>query len=144
MARDIIEELNDVIAVLKSGERFYRDAAKRVENPALADLFVENAEKRKLAIADLSDHVRRHGETPASGSWAETAYSWYTSALAAFGDEETVLVAQLEEHEDRTLEELHDAIEDIPAGTPAHDTVMAHLKTFQDTHDRMRGLKRAT
>lgn len=143
MHDDMIEELNDVIAVLKSGETFYRDAAKRMENPALAEIFIANADKRRDAIADLSDHVRRHGETPASGSWAETAYSWYTSALAAFGDQETVLVAQLEEHEDRTLEELHDAIEDIPAGTPAHVSLMAHLKMFQETHDQMRAIKKA-
>jgi len=143
MSDDVVEELNDVIAVLKGGASFYRDAAEKVENPGLAEIFRTNALKRDQAIADLSSHVRSHGETPAEGSWAETAYAWYTSALATFGDKEDTLVAQLEEHEDRTLEELHDAIEDIPAGTPAHTSLMAHLKTFQDTHDQMRNMKKA-
>lgn len=143
MPDDMIEELNDVIAVLKGGAKFYRDAAEKVENPALADIFRANAEKRDRAVADLASHVRRHGETPAEGSWAETAYSWYTSALGAFGDREETLVAQLEEHEDRTLEELHDAIEDIPAGTPAHASLMAHLATFHETHEQMRAMKKA-
>ena len=143
MSDDIIEELNDVIAVLKGGADFYRNAAEKVENPGLAEIFRSNARKRDQAVADLADHVRSHGETPAEGSWAETAYAWYTTALAAFGDKEDTLVAQLEEHEDRTLEELHDAIEDIPAGTPAHSSLMAHLKTFQETHRQMREMKKA-
>ena len=144
MSDDIVEELNDVIAVLKGGADFYRDAAEKVENPGLAEIFRTNAQKREQAIADLAGHVRSHGETPAEGSWAETAYSWYTSALAAFGDQEDTLIAQLEEHEDRTLEELHDAIEDIPAGTPAHVSLMTHLQTFRETHDQMRNMKKAT
>lgn len=143
MSDDVVEELNDVIAVLKGGATFYRDAAEQVTNPALAEIFRTNAAKRELAITDLSAHVRSYGETPADGSWAETAYAWYTSALATFGDQENTLVAQLEEHEDRTLEELHDAVEDIPAGTPAHSSLMAHLKTFQETHDQMRAMKKA-
>jgi len=143
MSDDIVEELNDVIAVLKGGAIFYRDAAKQVTDPVLVELFRTNADKRDQAVADLSAHVRSHGETPSEGSWAEAAYSWYTSALGTFGDKEATLVAQLEEHEDRTLEELHDAIEDIPAGTPAHTSIMAHLKTFKDTHDQMRAMKKA-
>ncbi len=143
MSDDVVEELNDVIAVMKGGARFYRDAADKVENPGLAEVFKLNAARREQAIADLSAHVKSYGETPADGSWAETAYSWYASAIASFGDREDTLIAQLEEHEDRTLEELHDAIEDVPAGTPAHSSLMAHLKTFQETHDRMRAMKNA-
>lgn len=143
MSNDTVEELNDVISVLKGGAEFYRDGAEKVGNPQLADLFRENARKRDAAIAELSAEVMAHGGQPTSGSWAEKAHSWYAEAATWFGDKDDTLVAELEEHEDRTLEEMRDALKDIPAHSGTRTILLRHLETFNQTHDRMRALKRA-
>lgn len=143
MPDEIVEELNDVIAVLKGGAEFYREGAEQVKDPALADLFRENARKRDAAIAELSAEVQAHGSEPTGGSWAEKAHSWYTQAKSWFGDKDDTLVAELEEHEDRTLEEIRDALEDIPAAGSARTILERHLATFRETHDKMRALKKA-
>ena len=143
MSNDIFEEINDVISVLKGGAEFYREGAEEVKNPELAKLFREYAAKRDAAVIELSAEVAAHGGTPSEGSWAEKAHAWYGEAKSWFGDKEDTLIAELEEHEDRTLEEIRDALEDVPATHPAHAILTRHLGIFQQTHDHMRDLKKA-
>lgn len=143
MSDEIIEELNDVISVLKGGAEFYREGAEKIKDPALATLFLDFAAKRETAIAELSAEVTSRGGTPEDGSWAEKAYSWYGEAKSWFGDKEDTLIAELEEHEDRTLEEIRDAIDDIPSVHPAQAILVRHLAIFKETHDHMRDLKKA-
>ena len=145
MADETIEDVNDVIAVLKGGAAFYRKAAGEVKNPQLQKLFRENAEKRDVAVAELSAKVTARGGEPASVSWAEKAHGWYASAMGMFGDKDETLVEQLEEHEDRTLEEIRDALEDLPAAEDGdvREMLQRHLAAFKETHDQMRALQKA-
>lgn len=144
MSTDLIEELNDIVAVLRGGAEFYSEAAEKVERDDLKALFAEHAAKREAAVADLSAELTARGEEPAAGSWAEKAHEWYAAASAVIGDADKVFLDQLEEHEDRTLEALRDALEAAPAGSDhVRSLLHRHLETFQETHDRMLTLKKS-
>lgn len=144
MPDDIVEELNDVIAVLKGGAGFYREAARKTTDSALSTVFEKHACERDDAVADLSALVESHAEEPSPGSKAEKTYAWFTKALTHVAEIDDTLVAQLEEHEDRTLETLRSALDAIPATSTAHASLKSHLETFRATHDHMRALKKAS
>lgn len=136
---DRTEPLNDVINVLKAGADFYKEAADAVEDDALKTIFTEMARKRVVAVVSLSQRIESLGKEPAEAGWAETAMAWYGEMRGKIGDDAT-FIAQLEEHEDRTLDTIRSAMEDA-ASSPEHAMLAEHLKTFRETHDEMKALK---
>lgn len=137
---DTTNALNNLISLLKAGEEFYRDAADRVDNGSLKKLFVEMAAIRSAAIAEMSAAVERREEDVSGESWLEQARQGYTNAKSMFAEKPEVLIEYLEEHEDRTLEQFRESLEEVE-DQDAKAILMRHLPTFQQTHDRMKQLK---
>lgn len=139
---DTSDVLNDVVKVLKAGEEFYREGVEKTEKAPLKAVYAEMADVRQNAIAALSARIKADGGDISSGSWAEKSYAFYTSMKAALGDKEDVMLADLEEHEDRTLEAFRDAMEDAD-DAETKQVLLQHYPKFQQTHDRMKALKEA-
>lgn len=136
---DRIEPLQDVLKVVRAGAEFYEEAAGKVDNSSHAELFRKMATVRRMAIADISTHICASGEEPESADWSEKARSWYGRMRGRIGNDET-WVAQLEEHEDRTLDAIKTAMSDA-IDTPQHAVLERHLHAFRATHDHMKALK---
>ncbi len=137
---DTTHALNDFISLIKAGEAFYRDAAESVDHDGLKRLFVEMAAIRSAAIAEMSGKVKRADEDVSGASWAEQGRQAYTNAKALFAEKPEVLIEYLEEHEDRTLEQLRDALTEVE-DTEARAILQRHLPIFQQSHDRMKAVK---
>lgn len=135
------DNMSEILAVLKEGEKFYRDAAGKVGDASLKSMFTNIADERRTAVADLEPRVKQSGGEATGGSFLEAARAAYAKAAASVGMEGQ-LVSQLEEHEDRTLEVLRHAIDD-PANKADQEILQKYLAIFKVTHDRMRKLKQA-
>jgi len=131
--------LNDTISLLKAGEDFYRNAAENVDDPSLKNLFSENAAIRNAAITEMSQKVERLDEDPSGASWTEQARQGYANAESMFNGTDS-LVDYLEEHEDRTLEQIREALKEAD-DREAVKILTRHLLIFQQTHDRMKAVK---
>ena len=135
-----LNNLNEIISVLKSGAEFYRKASRQTGKEDLAAVFVEHAEMRETAAVELSAVVDDAGHEPAEASTAEMGRAALTRAGTLFNDTDDTLVAGLEEHEDRTLATIRTALQHRD-NERDHPMLESYMHAFQKSHDRMRALK---
>jgi uncharacterized protein (TIGR02284 family) len=140
-----VEHISDIVKVLNSGVEFYSDAQDKVDNPAIASVFKMMASVRRSAIEQLQPYAAiEEGEREEGSSLAVEIRKLYTGMLAAVtSDKDHTYISQLEEVEDKTLEELKTALDKDQPGACR----MALLKVYNDIkecHDKMLALQKAT
>lgn len=135
-----LENLNTIIGVLNSGAKFYRSASRQVGRQDLGQVFVEHADLRETVSRDLSQMVDDAGAEPAGLSPMEEAHAVKTKLGTLFNETDAVLVAALEEHEDRTLAAIRNALHHKDNHRD-EEMLRGLLARFQETHDRMRAMK---
>ena len=134
--------LNDLLEIVRDGERFYRDAAERAASPELRGTFRQMAELRQRLMDELAEHVTARGEQPSDGrTLAGTSRQLYAGALTALGaPADGVYLRQLEAAEDRLLAHYERALE--TAGSDRVQQVLRrHLLAVRATHERMKALR---
>ncbi|GAB3338963.1 PA2169 family four-helix-bundle protein [Marilutibacter aestuarii] len=137
-----IETLNELIEVSRDSAQFYADAASKVDNPQLKQLFTGMAESKNGLVGALARDVRAEGASPAkSGTFRGSLHEFYGDIRAKLGDKDYAYVSELEESEDRMLDAMRDVIEDN--GTPAQvkTAVSGYLPKVKAQHDLMRDRK---
>lgn len=135
--------LNDLINVLEDGRSFYGDAAEKVERPDLKALFQRMARTKAAIVNELKAKVTFSGEKPSDGSIAGSLRKAYAEVKATLvSDTQAEYVAQLEEFEDRILDEFRDAIEESD-DIEVRNVALKYLPEVRRDHDEMRALKRA-
>lgn len=139
---DTTATLNDLVSLLKAGEAYYRDSANSIEDRTVKPVFSEMAAVRSAAIKELSATIEKHGEDTSGASWTEQARQFYTSAKSLVTNKTETLIADLEEHEDRTLEQIKDSLETVE-NLEARKILARHLDVFRSTHAKMKSLKAA-
>ncbi len=133
--------LNDMINVLEDSRGFYAEAAEQVDRPDLRTLFLRMATTKRVIMNDLKNKVIFTGEEPADGSWAGSIRKAYAGLKTRLIDDSPgEYVAQLEEFEDRILDQFRDAVEasDDPS---VRQIAIKYLPEVQRDHDQMRSLK---
>lgn len=135
--------LNELIKICNDGKEFYNKGVEEVDSPKLQNLFTIMATSRQKAIEDLEPFVEGRGfETEEDGTMAGKIRRGYASLQQVFRNDEKVLIEQLEENEDRTLEAFRDALkEDLPKNID--QVIVSNLATFAETHETMRNLKKS-
>lgn len=135
-----LENLNDIVGVLNSGAKFYRHSARQTSGTELEKVFLEHAELREAAARTIADIVDDAGAEPAEAAPMEEARAWATRVGSAFGDTADMLVGSLEEHEDRTLGVLRQAIHHKDNH---RDEAMLRefMEQFEKSHERMHALR---
>ncbi len=136
-----LNNLNEIISVLKSGAEFYRKAARKTGTDELEKICCEHADLRDQVAVELSDVVEEAGHEPASASAKEKGHAGLASVAAVFNDTDTSLTKGLEEHEDRTQAVLRNAIhhKDNERDKPMLESYMS---AFQQAHERVRSVLR--
>lgn len=136
------DALNELIKVARDGERFYLDASQKADSEALREIFRDMAEVRRQLMADLGKHVLERGETPSgSGTLTGTSHKLYAELLARLSrDADARYIAELEETEDRLLEQYRRALEKATSDEVGR-ILERHLLTVRATHHRMRALR---
>lgn len=134
-------QLNDLINVLEDGRSFYEEAAQETGRTDLKSLFTRMARVKLVIANDLKNKVVFKGDEPSQGSFAGTvrkAYAEVRTRLSSDSDAE--YVAQLEEFEDRILEEFKQTAEKSK-DAEVRGIAMKYLPEIRRDHDEMRALK---
>jgi uncharacterized protein (TIGR02284 family) len=139
---DRTDNLNEIVALLEAGEKFYTDAAEKIEDTELVETFRAHAAFRQEASAELKEAVQKAGAEPASPSLRERAREAYARLTTLVGDTRDRLIAALEEHEDRTLAAYRKAM-GHEANAEDKEMLEAQFDRFKAAHDKMRALKEA-
>lgn len=140
-----IKHVHDIIQVLNSGIDFYGDAKEKVEDRQLAQFFDRMLNARRLVKERLQPFaIQEDGEREDGSAFTVEARKVYTKVIGAMSsDKEHTYISQLEEVEDKTLEELKAALKEHQP--PQFETALRQsLTTMQQCHDEMRALKKAT
>jgi len=137
------EQLNELIAIIRDGQRFYEHAHDEVKDVRLQALFRDMSQTKNQVIQALSVKVAANHEEPtSSGTVAGKLRQAYADARATLSsDEEATYVAQLEEAEDRILHAFEDALESAEPDVRA--LLAVEMPKVRACHDRMRDLKHA-
>lgn len=137
-----IDTLNELIAVTRDSADFYRDAAAKVDNPALKTLFNGMAESKQGLVGAMARDVKLEGAQPAeAGTFRGTLRQIYGDVRARLGDSDYAYVSELEETEDRLLGALNNVLHDKDAPAPVKEAVTSYLPKVKQHHDLMRDRK---
>ena len=133
--------LNEVLAVLRDGAKFYAQAAQRVDQPDLRAVFLEIAALKEKQAIDLSTSVTVRGEEPnKDGTLAGASRRLFTQILGSIGSTDPSYIGQLKEHEERLLSTFDRCLaeEDISDGTK--QLLEKHRPDSKFLHDQMDAL----
>ncbi|MEQ9727594.1 PA2169 family four-helix-bundle protein [Pseudomonas sp. WHRI 8822A] len=137
------EQLNELIAIIRDGQRFYEHAHDEIKDDRLQALFRDMAQAKHQVIQALSVKVAANHEEPtSSGTLVGKLRQAYADARATLSsDEESTYVAQLENAEDRILEAFEDAMDTAQPDVRA--LLAVEMPKMRACHQRMRELKNA-
>lgn len=137
------EQLNELIAIIRDGQRFYEHAHDEINNEQLKALCRDMAQAKHQIIQALSVKVAANHEQPTdSGTLVGKLRQAYADARATLAsDEESTYLAQLEEAEDRILEAFEDAMETAQPDVQA--LLAVEMPKVRACHQRMRELSNA-
>ena len=136
------KHVSDIIQVLNSGIEFYSDAMEKVDDPHLAKFFDRMINSRHIVKEHLQPFaVQDDGKREEGSAFSVEARKMYTKVIGAISsDKDHTYINQLEEVEDKTLDELKAAMkEDQPPQFAA--ALLQSMTTMQECHDEMRALK---
>lgn len=140
-----IKHVSDIVQVLNSGIDFYADAKKKVDDKRLVHFFDRMLNARRMVKERLQPFaVQEDGKREEGSAFTVEARKIYTNVIGALSsDKEATYIAQLEEVEDKTLEELRAALKEKQP--PQYESALLQsLAAMQECHDEMRALKKAT
>jgi uncharacterized protein (TIGR02284 family) len=134
------EQLNELIAIIRDGQRFYEHAHDEINDEQLKALCRDMAQAKHQIIQALSVKVAANHEQPTdSGTLVGKLRQAYADARATLAsDEESTYLAQLEEAEDRILEAFEDAMETAQPDVQA--LLAVEMPKVRACHQRMREL----
>ncbi|MDQ3617829.1 MAG: PA2169 family four-helix-bundle protein [Pseudomonadota bacterium] len=137
-----IETMNELIAVTRDSAEFYTEAATKVDNSGLKNLFTGMAHSKNGLVGAMSRDVRSEGAEPAKeGTFRGSMRKLYGDVRAKFGDQDYAYVSELEAGEDRLLHALKDVLDDDAVSAPVREAVTSYLPTVKQHHDEMRDRK---
>lgn len=136
-----VELLNELIRVSEDGEKGFRLAAEKADDPALKSLFQNRVLDCSSAISELQAIVRQLGGTPEStGSLRGAAHRGWIKAKAAIGDHNEAVLEEVERGEDLAKAAYARALKaQLPVNVKA--VVDQQYRGVLRNHDRVRDLR---
>lgn len=136
------EIVNHLIDVCKDGLDFYRAASELVGDHDIRHLFRKNANIRESIILNLETYMKQKGIVVETAGTIEGKTRKLFGGLIAFvsSDKDKKYVDQLEEAEDRSLEEFHKALAK-ETSQELRERIVGFVNDLQKTHDQMRAMK---
>ena len=137
-----VNHASDIVQVLNSGIEFYTDAKEQVRDQRLVQFFDRMITARLLVKERLQPFaLQEDGKREEGSAFSVEVRKVYTKVISAISsDTEHTYISQLEEVEDKTLEELRIALKDNQP--PQYEAALLQsMATMQECHDEMRALK---
>lgn len=139
-----VNHASDIIQVLNSGIEFYSDAKEQVSDQRLVQFFDRMLNARLMVKERLQPFaVIEDGKREEGSAFSVEVRKVYTKVISAISsDTDHAYINQLEELEDKTLEEIRMALKDKQP--PQYEAALLQsMTTMQECHDEMRALKRS-
>ena len=136
-----VKEFENIVKAMNSGIEFYDKAKSKVDDKRISQIFEATSQSHKASAARLQPHILAVEEGVETGSsFAVEVRKLYTATLAAVSNTELTYVKQLEEIEDKLLEEI-DEVMNLKLPPEAHKALMQVRIDTQRTHDRLKALQ---
>lgn len=134
--------LKEIVEIARDGADFYESSQQKIGNARLKAVFARMAAAKRELMTSLSDYLAASGERPPDrGTLFGSLRRLYADVLATVAaDDDHIYVSQLEEAEDRLLEQVEKAIE-VAQSTDVRVQLQAYLPKVRACHDEMRELK---
>ncbi len=137
-----VHHITDIIKVMNSGIEFYQKAKEKVDDQSYQGFFNRMIDAKAKAIFELQPFaVEEKGDLETGTDNLVKARETYTQVVAKLSSNtEFTYVDQLEEVEDRVLEELDDALS--KEQTPESEAALLRIKVqAKECHDEMKALQ---
>ncbi|WP_331344721.1 PA2169 family four-helix-bundle protein [Cellvibrio sp. UBA7661] len=143
MANNEITAIRDLIKVLNDGVNFYTDAKIELKGSGYESVFQEMIDVRQNALVRLQPLLyAREGDVEEGNTIEGSLRKTYADLLAKIkSNKSKTYIVQLEELEDRTLEYIKKAQQEV-ASVDFNVALNYILVSMQECHNRMRALKR--
>lgn len=139
-----VNHITDIIKVMNGGIEFYQEAKVKQDNVVYQAFFGRMIDAKKEAVADLQRFaIDEQGEVETDTSTAVKARQTYTRLLSKISsDSSFTYIDQLEEVEDKVLEEIDTALE--KEQTQDCEITLRRVKVrMKECHDEMKALQKA-
>lgn len=139
------ENINSIVKVINGGIEFYESAIEKVDSNPVKNVFKSMVLARKNALVKLQPFAQlSEGERETGSALTVKAREVYTDVMGMLAsDTEHTYIEQLEEVEDKTLEEIQSALEKNPDARYAA-TLREVYHEMKLCHDRMLNLQEVT
>ncbi len=136
-----VDTLNNLIQTCRDGERGFRAAAERVDDPDARALFADYSSERREFASQLQEEVRRLGGSPRHGdSIAGELRRTWMEIKDDVGRDDRLLIAEAERGEDVAVARYQQALDgDLPPSSRI--LVERQYRQVQHAHDRVRALE---
>lgn len=133
-----INHITDIIQVMNSGIDFYEKAQDKVQDPSVSALFQRMIDARKVSVESLQPYaINQQGEREDGSSFVVEARRAFTTLISKFAsDNDQTYIKELEEVEDKTLEEIKVALKK-PQSHDCEAALSKVLLTMQSCHAEM-------
>jgi uncharacterized protein (TIGR02284 family) len=137
--------ISDIIKVMNGGIEFYQEATTKLDNTTYQAFFDRMISAKEEAVAELQKFaVQEDGYPESDTSNAVKARQAYTKLLSKISSDSTfTYVDQLEEVEDKVLDEIDAALEKKQA-QDCEVTLQRVKVRMKECHDEMKALKVTT
>lgn len=137
------DDIKDLIQVLNSGVKFYRDAKQDVKDSTLITVFNDVIVSHEKCAQKLQPLViAEDGKAETGSSWSVGLRELYTKATANMrSDKDLGYISQLEEVEDKLLAKCNEAIESNHF--TLHQDILRQVRSeLSGCHNRIRQLQK--
>lgn len=139
-----VADLKDLVRINTDSARGFQDAAADIQNQRIAAFLRRNADERQRFAVELRTLLRMSEEDAQDiGSVRGAVHRWWLGlrGLIAGGNEHAVLAEALR-GEESIRSRYEDALQRA-GDNPIFETLLAHLRSVEQTIDRLRDLRHA-
>lgn len=143
LIKHTVHTLNDLITVLKDGQRGYKTAAEDVKAPELAHIFDRYAKQRAEFVVELQAHAHALGEdAEKSGSVTGGLHrGWINLKAALSSNEPHAVLVEAERGEDVALAAYRKAIEEPDVEDSTREVIGLQYAEVRAAHNHIRMLR---
>lgn len=142
--KDTIKGIQNLIEINIDSSKGFEEAAEKVENNTIADLFRTCASERRTYANDLQSLAIVNAKEPKTdGTWKGTVHRWWIDLRGSIqsGDEHAML-AEAERGEDAIKHRYEDTLKDT-AGSAVNDVLQRQYSGVKARHDQIRDMRDA-
>jgi uncharacterized protein (TIGR02284 family) len=142
---DTIKEVQQLIEINIDSGKGFSEAAKKIENSAVARYFRECGSRREGYASELQQHVARSGTKPEdSGSLKGTMHRWWLDLRGTVQDgEEHAVLAEAERGED-AIKEKYEHVLKATSGSALNSVIQHQYASIKMDHDQIRSMRDTT